>query len=294
MLRIFFISLFLFGGISAYAIPSELQAAEDSLAVLITTMREAPDDKSRNKANKAFTAYLLQTLSKKGAYKHPFKKLMMGKMTSPDGKFRLFNWNLENDDRTHQFYCYVMFWDKEEKKYRLQELKNRTDDITKPESRVLHSTHWFGALYYEIIPVKRKGKKYYMLLGWKGHDRMVTKKVIDVLTFNRKGLIKLGAPLFRTGRGTKKRIVFTYDSENKMSLRYQRKSHRIVFDHLGAVHLTAQGTPSAQVSTLDFDAFVYKKGKWYLTTGIDPRNQPDATDDNNWTEPEDNPFGDHR
>ena len=45
-------------------------------------------------ASATFKAELKKTLYKMGAFAHPFEGLNMCKATSPDGRFRIFNWNV--------------------------------------------------------------------------------------------------------------------------------------------------------------------------------------------------------
>jgi hypothetical protein len=40
----------------------------------------------------------------------------------------------------------------------LTELRDMTDHITSPASVQLSQENWYGALYYEVIPVKRGAK----------------------------------------------------------------------------------------------------------------------------------------
>ena len=60
-------------------------------------------------------------------------------------------------------------------------LTDKSADIKNPENTVGEASKWYGMLYYKIVPVKIKRKKYYTLLGWDGNDKITAKKIIDVL-----------------------------------------------------------------------------------------------------------------
>lgn len=266
-----------------------LAEAEDSLASLQLQLFEAQTDEIRNQANLRFHGYLAFILKKFGkkAFDYPFSKLKMCVKKAPDNRFRLFNWNVENNDYSQQFYCFVLFPNKSTGVFEVQELKNRTEDISKPENRILHHTHWYGALYYDLLPIRHKGRKYYTLLGWKGHSKVTSRKVIDVLTISDKGIVKTGAPIFKTGQGIKKRFILSYDYDSKVNLIYEKNTKRIVFDHLSAKHTVISGVEDLKVATGDTDAFFFKKGRWVLQSNFEAKN---ARDDKKWTKPETDPF----
>jgi len=282
-----FLTSFLFG--NTFAV--DLREAEESLQSLLAAMRTAQDDVKRNEINQDFIQELRTSLKEKGAFQYPFDSLAnyMTTMKAPDGKFRIFNWNVANNDFTHQYFCYVMYYDKREKTYRLEELKNRTENSSKLEDQVLFQTHWFGALYYKIVPVKKAGRTYYTVLGWCGKDRYVTQRVIDVLYIQNRQ-IKMGAPIFRIQNKMKKRIVFEHSADNQMTIRYHKKFDRIVFDHLNTSNDRIDRHPEFRGSDLSYDALEWAKNKWVFVQKVDV-NSPRTKQDKKYVEPEGNPFG---
>jgi hypothetical protein len=68
-----------------------------------------------------------------------------------------------------------------------------------PRCRNWAPERWYGALYYEVIPVKKGGRTLYTLLGWKGYSKAETRKVIEMLSF-KGGKPRFGAPVFGKGR----------------------------------------------------------------------------------------------
>ena len=64
------------------------------------------------------------------------------------------------------------------------------------------------ALYYKIIPVIKKNKTYYTLLGWDGNDMFSNKKIIEILEF-KKSKLQFGNSMFvYPNQRTKKRLYF--------------------------------------------------------------------------------------
>jgi len=294
----YFISIFLITfcltGHSALA-SEDLALAEIRMQRLMQDMRETESDGDRNLLNELLRTEIKKTLQLKGAFTYAFDSLSsyMCTMAAPDGAFRLFNWNVANNDFTHQYYCYVMHYSKRDKKYLVEELKNNTKGADDIENRILFQTHWYGALYYEIIPVKKGSKKYYTLLGWRGEDRFVTQRVLEVLYFEGRDQIKLGAPIFKKDNKMKKRVVFQYNAETRMSITYHSKQDWIVFDHLSASTGLYSGFPEMSGSDLSFDAFEWQKRYWMFIEKVDV-NAPRNKNDREYEQPEGTPFGPNR
>ena len=64
--------------------------------------------------------------------------------------------------------------------------------------------------------------------------------------------------------------MIEYSSESIVSLRFNTP-RTIVFDHLDSFS-TGDGDSESLGSGLSFDGYVFKRGIWKFTTGIDARN----------------------
>ena len=102
-------------------------------------------------------------------------------------------------------------------------------------------------------------------------DRSVTRKIIDVLSFQG-DKIRLGAPMFKTDKGTKKRYIIHYSSEVMVSLKYYKKQKRIVFDHVAPRDPMMTGVYAYYGPDMSFDCFNLIKGKWVMESNIDVTN----------------------
>ena len=59
----------------------------------------------------------------------------------------------------------------------------------------LQNNQWIGALYYQLVTIKRGKRNYYVLFGWDGNNDRSNKKIAEVLSISR-GLT-FGAPILK-------------------------------------------------------------------------------------------------
>jgi len=233
---------------------------------------KAKNDLQRIKANDTFLHTFERALDTPGSFLFPFDSLpSVAFLTSPDNKFRLINWNLPNDDETQVYYCFVQVFNNKKSKTYTFNLTDKSPEISNPSQKTFDYTDWYGALYYRIIPMKKKHNKYYVLLAWDGNDKLTSKKLIDVIYFSGNGKPKFGASVFRFPKKTKKRVLFEYSSQVTMSLKYDEKKKLIVFDHLSPPDEGLLGQYQYYGPDFSFDALELKKDKWYFIRDVDAR-----------------------
>jgi len=226
-------------------------AAKDSLSGMVKR-----DLRTLLEADDAFTA--------------AFDDIKLSRVDAPDGKFRLFTWNVAHDDGSHVFEGVLLV---QEKKRRVVfELRDMTPAITAPGTVELGPDKWYGAVYYAVVPTWKGSKAYYTLLGWKGHSKVETRKVIEVLSF-KGGQPRFGAPLFGEGRVRRQREVFGYSFQTTMALRWDEVGKRIVLDHLSPSRQDLEGQPAFYGPDMSYDAYVWDKDHWLFQRDIDARDQ---------------------
>ena len=282
----------IFIGQSALWAAPTLQSLQDSLQKTGPKVFKGKDQE-KLAANNKFVEFLRQALELEGAFDFPFDSLnFIARLNSPDNAFRIFNWNLPKDDGTHSYYGFILvdqekIEGKKKKKSRLKsksryvlyELTDQSEFIKNPELATLNCDKWFGALYYKIILNTNKGKNYYTLFAWDGNTPQSWKKMIDVLTFGKDGQPIFGEEMmFQINRLSKRRVIFEFKAEMVMTLKYEEKNKRIVFDVLAPEVSGAEGMFQYYVQTFAYDAYVFKKGKWVYTTDQDIRNPKDKRD----------------
>jgi hypothetical protein len=228
-------------------------------------------DSSRNQLNARFIHILESTLSFTEAMEYPFGKLKnLVKLSSPDGRFRIIHWNLQDDKRIHHYYGYLLL--KAKSGFTVTELHDIRHSLAGADSLTLNVPEWFGALYYQIIPVtSRDGMLTYTLLGWSGTNSAITRKVIEVLWFDNNNNAVFGRTLFRGHEWNSKcRVLFSYSATTTMSMKY-RPPDRIIFDRLGPIDPALEGQHQFYTGSGEaFDGFLLKNGFWEFTTGLSP------------------------
>jgi hypothetical protein len=274
--------------------PASCSASEDTLRKIGPFILNGVNDSVRYAACRKFMGCLQEALGEAGSFSYPFDSLVtIARLTSPDHRFRIFNWNVPGDNGTYDYFAIIQINNKSGKNYRLISLKDRSDEIISPETAINDAGNWYGALYYKIILHKFRHKCYYTLLGWDGNNRNTRKKIIDILTFDKEGSPVFGAPVFKTGqKDNNMRIIFEYKAGATMSLKYERQAYErghltgkssskrkiislmIVFDHLIPLDESLKGQYKFYVPSGDvFDAFVFKKGYWIFVPDVDARNR---------------------
>lgn len=264
--------------------PTRLSVLEDSLKKIAPKVFKGADEQKQI-ANQQFKTVLREALNEPGVFDYPFDSLTgIARLTAPDQRFRIFNWNIPFNNGTHAYFGFLVV-QQDKGQPIVYELIDKSDEIKNPESASLNTDKWYGVLYYKIIQTNYKKNNYYTLLGWDGNTPMIWKKVIDVLTFRKDGTPVFGEDaLFNQGKRSQRRVIFQYKAEMIMTLRYEQDNKRIVFDHLAPEIANAEGMYQYYTQTFSYDAFEFRKGKWQLKNDIDARNKKDKKD-NLYNEP---------
>lgn len=263
--------LFLFISISfsvAAQDSTSLVQYENELSDLLTKLRQSENNEEKQKNNEAFKAKLASMIENEAALDYSFSKLnTIGIVDSPDGLVRIINWNVEQDDFSHKYYCFVLWKDKRKKEYYHSELIDNTFGMPSRPSDVLTSDQWYGALYYRIIPVEKGSRTIYTLLGWDHNSDISTVKLIDAMYFSGSS-VKLGTPIFKVGNEVKKRLFFEYAEKTSMYLNYESDRQRIMMDHLSPESPSMAGFREFYVPDLSYDAMEFDGKRWVLIEDV--------------------------
>ena len=198
-----------------------------------------------------------------------FKNLPnVGCVVSDDQNLCMYTWNvpLRDANNTSQFYalCYSKVYD-------VVYAFSQGNPRVPAEKGTIAQTDWYGAMYYRIIPVKVKESTGYLLLGYAPIDNNRQYKVIDVMMCNKRG-VKFGSNLFVKENGKKfSRIVFEYGRSVQMSLEYDSKKKKILYDHLTQMSVDENGKP-IMGPDMSVDAFVLKGGLWVYMKDLNVKN----------------------
>ena len=234
----------------------------------LEALRSAKSDVDKAKLNEIFKASLYEAIQQEGAFEYPFKSLKtIGTIKSPDNAFRLFNWNVEQKDRSNKYYCFVLRYDKKKKKWRVTELIDNSIALSARPDQILYDDNWYGALYYKIIPIEKSGKRMYTVLGLDACSRASHTKLIDVLSFSG-SRVKFGSSIFKMRDGTHKRLFFEHSRKAYMSLNYDVERKRIIYDHLSPESPSLEGFYEYYVPDMSYDQLRLHNNKWVLEENV--------------------------
>lgn len=255
----------------------KLMMYQDSLAYLGKKLINDDTEMERMNANTEFIKTLVKALKVSHSFNFPFdsvKSVMI--LNAPDNRFRILTWHVDYDDGSYRFFGTIQINTGD--KLKMYPLEDYSPYIKNAEDTVTDNTKWFGAQYYKIIPVYTNQNPYYVLLGWKGNNIKSTKKVIEVLSFDKDGRPILGMPVFNGNGKSRKRVVFEYTRQASMLLKYEAEQHLIVFDNLVPPDKKQKDKPDTFGPDLSYNGYRFKDGKWQYVDNLDMRNSPDNHD----------------
>ena len=259
--------------------PNTLNIFQDTLIKISARVVAAQNDAQKLEINGGFVKTLVDALKVSNSFSYSFDSLKnVSVIKSPDQVFRILSWYVLLENGTYRYYGAIQMNTKSGP-LKLYPLIDQTDNLGDPNG-ITNNQKWFGARYYEVVPVNSGNRlPYYILLGWKGNTQMTTKKVIDILSFDKDNLT-FGAPVFdgKELKG-KNRIIFEYAKSNAMTLKTDLKAGMIVFDHLASFDPEIKGKFEYYGSDGTFDGFKIIGGRLKLQEDITLNNDPNSSDE---------------
>jgi hypothetical protein len=250
-----------------------LMALEQELKPLYYKVLNGDSTREKIALNDVILTRMKRILSRLDSYDYGFDSLVtISRIFPEDNSFRIFTWYIRDEMGFHRYYGLV-----QRKCYdrggnltvTVTELKDEIDYSEDAEAASLSPDRWFGALYYKpkntqygvltyegrYLSVDGAGRerktkaKYYILLGWNGHDQGSDYKIIDVIGFSSMyadAKISFGAPIFYFSRIPISRAVFKYSDNSPFSLNYNyvagfaksKKVPMVTFDHIAKPNKT--------------------------------------------------------
>lgn len=258
------------------------------LRSLQTEVFYSKKEADRMAANKDFIKAIESIAVNQKALDFPFDSLKEISTLSPKNKkFKLITWNIHKDDETHLFFGFLLVNNSKRVKkgfmkhetinnYEFFKLVDKSGSVKNPETYIGTPDKWFGMLYLDIIECE----DYYTLIAWDGNDKLIQRKFLDVLYFKSDGTPIFGKDVFKFAKKNPKRLMFEYSSDVTMSLKYDDKSGRIVYSHLGPREegTVMDGLPQYYGPDGSFDSMIQRKGKWVVDEDVDARNEKNKND----------------
>lgn len=254
---------------------ARLLTYQDTLTALGDTIMNGAFSPERIEANYRFVKTLVDALQVPGSYHFGFDSVTnMRILYAADNSFRIMSWYVDRGNATHRFYGAIQM---NQPELKLFGLVDHSSEFANPEDTVSSYQAWYGAYYYEIIPVEAGPRKHHVLLGWSGAGPKISRRVIDVLHFEN-GRPVFGMPVFQTPEGIKTRIVFRYSSRASMMLDYLPEKRTIVFDHLVPLAEEHRGNYEFYGPDLSYDGFALQNGQWKLAEDLELQNERNSSD----------------
>lgn len=197
----------------------------------------------------------------------------IGKITAQDNSMRLYTWNIPLSDSKTLFYAIFKSY-KSGKIYTL----SQTQTYHPADNGIISGDNWYGALYYELIPIKyeidRQRVEAYIAFGWyPGSTDYTNCKIIEVIVLC-DDTVQLGAPIFYDENTDSKqtRLIFEYYKQTLYTIDYDESKNRILFNNLMPIFNLPDGR---QIFAPDeiFNAIVLKKDLWYRKENVNTRNR---------------------
>lgn len=229
-------------------------------------------DQQKTLENERFIESMTDLLESNESWEADFSALKsVSIQTSIDKSIRIFTWFVLAKDGYHP-QGIIQTKVPKMKTPVVTRLVDKTNDTRSAQFKTLNAKSWLGALYYDMVPFKVKGKKYYAVTGYNPGNGLSHRKVIDIIQVMNNGQPRFGAPLFEKDKKFAHRIVLEYDARAKVTLRYLNDKKMFVFDHLVPSRPELADQVQHYVPDLSYDAFELVKNGWLYKPDIDARN----------------------
>ncbi|MEN9993950.1 MAG: hypothetical protein RL762_607 [Bacteroidota bacterium] len=268
--------------LSLLLLPSLSQAQglaqkEQIATKLLTELRSSKDDFQTQKLHAEFKKAMAELVRSKDFFDFPLQGLKIADLKSNDQTVRLLTWNVELSDLSNTYGGFVLRREEGKERVLVLELMDVLDPYSSKPENVVDTKNWYGAVYYKIIDFSFQGKTQYLLFGYDGGTTMSNYKLLDVLSFTGQSA-KFGSPVFKDPKSLKKRVVFEYANMASMSLEFEPKRARIVFDHLSPEAPALEGVAAYYFPDMSYDAYVYDYDReiWNLESDVIATNPEDV------------------
>jgi hypothetical protein len=231
------------------------------------------EDIDRLRINDSIKSIIESYVASDKVFTHRFSNLRyLGQISSSDSLIRIITWNLILKNEPSRYFCYFIRRSINGNANSVYRLIRSYDEKPIMTDTIYNQSNWYGALYYDIKPSFTDNKRCWVLLGINYSNPLITRKIIEVLSFTPENNLIFGKKWFHSDGNLKYRHVFEYSANGIMSLRFKSESS-IVFDHLVPLPPSENDDHLYYGPDYSFDAYIYQKGLWNLTINVDARNK---------------------
>jgi len=229
-------------------------------------------DSARMAINEQIRVKMAEALKDSDSFFYAFDSLKyLGKVYSDDYNIRIYTWCCELEDFSYKFYGFIQDFDNDA----IYPLVVRDKPYIPKENDQIGVNNWYGALYYKAINVSDKKSKEpkYILLGWNQTNLKTKNKIMEVLSIEDEKAL-LGSKIFKGYKGRACRMVLSYCADLGITLNYDEKEKRFIFDHLTPLSDEKDNPLGCNGPDMSYDSLKSKRhGKrWVLKKDVDVRN----------------------
>ena len=116
-------------------------------------------------------------------------------------------------------------------------LIDRSSLIINQSDTITNNEWWIGAIYYKMLMHKNGDQNFYTLLGYDENSRVSTRKMIEILHFDRMNQPVFGSNIFDFSKDkkaipTKSRFWIEYKKDAQASIKFDQELDLLIYDHL--------------------------------------------------------------
>jgi hypothetical protein len=226
----------------------------DEIGFYSDVVVNASDDQHRARSQAALTSAMDSLLALPSSYDITLDSIRWLSVLHGDG-FRIVTWQWKVTEEEYKYGGFIQW------PTRLVMLKDTRPFINGSEYNTYTANAWYGALYYQLLPFEREGKKYYVLLGFNAENSTVNIKVADVLDLTGPD-VKFGVPVFVGLDEPMTRIMLTYADVSTVHIRYDTELGGIIYDHLQDLPGVGDNGQTMPVSDGSLVGWILKDGNW--------------------------------
>ncbi len=244
----------------------QLKSKEDSLKNIGIKIVNSLDAAERFRSDSIFTRTLVRALKVQRSFYYPFDSIStVSKIYSPDSLFRIFTWQVTINENTQRRHGAIQM-KTTDGSLKLFPLIDRSIVIKNQLDTVTNNEWWIGAIYYKVVKKLFNNKAYYTLLGYDENTMRSTKKWIEVLHFDEKGLPQFGGQFFSFKQDsiplpTQSRFSIEYKKDGNGRITYDSDLDILIYDHL--ISETNEETKKyTYIPDGDYEGFKWNEGQW--------------------------------
>ena len=262
----FLIVLFLLAGALSDLVAQE-QTLPDLLASEGRKILEHPEFSERSEANQKFLDYLTRYISETSGFEDPLPGVTNMLRLELGDDVRIYSWQMPDSLYRYTRHALVAVrMDDTIIVTRLEEVQ----DVESMQFRKLKPGEWYGAIYYQAIPERKKNPRFFTILGF-APGAEVNEKYIDVIEIDKKGRPVFGAKVFHIDEFMDKtltrppmRLILKYGGDYAASVRWDEEESLIIMDHLSPPDAKLKGVYRMYGPDMSYDALRWDKKWWYL------------------------------